>query len=179
MNLAGCWLGAMPVCHGAGGLAAQYRFGARSGASVALLGGFKLVLGLLFGETLLDLLQRFPRGILGVMVVAAGLELAMVGESLNHGASDLWEAAVADGAAAARGDGIFGGAARRCKQLTDQERRERWAVMLMTAGGILAFKNDAVGFIAGMLCHGAYRLADCMAKRRSYHRAGEANPLLR
>ncbi|CAH8277451.1 unnamed protein product [Arabidopsis lyrata] len=34
MNLIGCWFGAMPVCHGAGGLAGQYRFGARSGLSV-------------------------------------------------------------------------------------------------------------------------------------------------
>ena len=28
MNIVGCWFGAMPVCHGSGGLAAQYRFGA-------------------------------------------------------------------------------------------------------------------------------------------------------
>ena len=28
MNLVGCWFGAMPMCHGAGGLAGQYRFGA-------------------------------------------------------------------------------------------------------------------------------------------------------
>lgn len=28
MNLIGCWFGSMPVCHGSGGLAAQYRFGA-------------------------------------------------------------------------------------------------------------------------------------------------------
>ena len=28
MNIMGCWFGAMPVCHGSGGLAAQYRFGA-------------------------------------------------------------------------------------------------------------------------------------------------------
>ena len=28
MNLVGCWFGSMPVCHGSGGLAAQYRFGA-------------------------------------------------------------------------------------------------------------------------------------------------------
>lgn len=34
INLAACWFGAMPVCHGSGGLAAQYRFGARSGASI-------------------------------------------------------------------------------------------------------------------------------------------------
>ncbi|KAF3058279.1 Molybdate transporter 1 [Daldinia childiae] len=53
MNLLGCWFGAMPVCHGAGGLAAQYRFGARSGASIILLGLFKMILGIVFGETLL------------------------------------------------------------------------------------------------------------------------------
>ncbi|MCF7643722.1 putative sulfate/molybdate transporter, partial [Acinetobacter johnsonii] len=41
MNLTGTWFGAMPVCHGAGGLAAQFRFGARSGASVILLGLLK------------------------------------------------------------------------------------------------------------------------------------------
>jgi MFS superfamily sulfate permease-like transporter len=29
MNLVGCWFGAMPCCHGAGGLAAQHKFGAR------------------------------------------------------------------------------------------------------------------------------------------------------
>ena len=28
INLVGCWFGMMPVCHGSGGLAAQYRFGA-------------------------------------------------------------------------------------------------------------------------------------------------------
>ncbi|CAN1313996.1 Molybdate transporter 2, partial [Linum perenne] len=38
MNLVRCWFRAMPVCHGAGGLAGQYRFGARSGMSVVILG---------------------------------------------------------------------------------------------------------------------------------------------
>ena len=47
MNLFGIWFGAMPVCHGSGGLAAQYRFGARSGASIILLGLVKLLIGLL------------------------------------------------------------------------------------------------------------------------------------
>jgi hypothetical protein len=36
------------------------RFGARSGASVIFLGLLKLLIGLLFGETLVDLLKRFP-----------------------------------------------------------------------------------------------------------------------
>ncbi|MCH7872119.1 MAG: putative sulfate/molybdate transporter [Planctomycetes bacterium] len=39
MNLICCPLGGMPMCHGAGGLAAQHRFGARTGGSVILLGG--------------------------------------------------------------------------------------------------------------------------------------------
>ena len=34
MNLLMCLLGGFPMCHGAGGLAGQYRFGGRTGASV-------------------------------------------------------------------------------------------------------------------------------------------------
>ncbi|CAK7199007.1 hypothetical protein SEUCBS139899_001675 [Sporothrix eucalyptigena] len=149
MNLIGCWFGAMPVCHGAGGLAVQYRFGARSGASVVLLGLVKLLLGLFLGETLLDLLRIFPRSLLGVLVLAAGLELASAGASLNtysHGGNDNTEE---------------GGS------YTSIQKRERWTVMLMTAGCLLAFKNDAVGFVAGLVCHGAYRLADYLEARRS------------
>ncbi|XP_021893506.1 molybdate transporter 1 [Carica papaya] len=43
MNLVGCWFGAMPCCHGAGGLAGQYKFGGRSGGCVAILGAAKVV----------------------------------------------------------------------------------------------------------------------------------------
>ncbi|EWG40283.1 hypothetical protein FVEG_02739 [Fusarium verticillioides 7600] len=157
MNLSSTWFGSMPVCHGAGGLAAQYRFGARSGSSIMVLGAFKLVLGLMFGETLVDLLKHYPKSLLGIMVIAAGLELAKVGNSLNQGASDLWNTAAGQGP-------------RRQRDLSDDERLERWTVMLMTTAGILAFRNDAVGFFAGMLCHGAYRLSERLTKRYS-HRA--------
>lgn len=89
MNLAGCWFGAMPVCHGdysslisniallsanvilnvgSGGLAAQHRFGARSGASVMIFGLFKVAVGLMFGNSLTGLLQKFPKSLLGIMV---------------------------------------------------------------------------------------------------------------
>lgn len=61
MNLIGGWFGAMPVCHGSGGLAAQYRFGARSGASIILLGLFKMVFGFFFGEELIGLLRQYPK----------------------------------------------------------------------------------------------------------------------
>ncbi|KAJ6016312.1 hypothetical protein N7540_010903 [Penicillium herquei] len=148
MNLLGCWFGAMPVCHGSGGLAAQYRFGARSGASVIFLGLLKLVIGLLFGETLIDLLQRFPGAFLGVMVIAAGLELVSVGESLNtSGARDVTHA----------GSGLLGDMEQHLATVfMDEERKRRWTVMLVTVGLLVGFKNDAIGFIAGMLCHWAY-----------------------
>ncbi|KIV96286.1 hypothetical protein PV10_00169 [Exophiala mesophila] len=144
MNLIGCWFGAMPACHGSGGLAAQYRFGARSGASVIFLGTIKLVLGLLFGESLTDLFHQFPLGLLSVMIIAAGLELASVGESLNtERAHDLHK------------DGILG---RQRVELSTEESKQRWTIMLVTAGLLIGFKNDAIGFLGGMCCHWSYSL---------------------
>jgi Molybdate transporter of MFS superfamily len=160
MNLVGGWFGAMPVCHGSGGLAAQYRFGARSGSSIILLGLFKITLGLVFGESLVGLLSQYPKSILGVMVLAAGLELAKVGESLNHDARDLYEASDLE----APSTGAVGGALKKRGPLSDEERVQRWTIMLMTVGGLLAFKNDAVGFAAGMLCHWAYKSSSIWSK---------------
>ncbi|RDL37612.1 uncharacterized protein BP5553_05045 [Venustampulla echinocandica] len=151
MNLIGGWFGAMPVCHGSGGLAAQYRFGARSGASIIILGIFKMLLGLLFGETLVELLRVYPKALLGVMVLAAGLELAKVGESLNYGARDLWEVSESTN------EGGSATGLKMQRDLSDEERKQRWMVMFMTVGGLLAFRNDGVGFVAGILCHLAYR----------------------
>lgn len=171
MNLSGTWFGAMPMCHGAGGLAAQYRFGARSGASVIFLGVIKLVMGLVFGQTLVDLLKQYPKSLLGIMVLAAGLELARVGHSLNQGAPDLWQQSAGQDSSSS---------ARSHRSLTDEERLERWTVMLMTTAGILAFHNDAIGFLAGMLCHGAYRLPAWISRRKHGRPGGltERNPLL-
>jgi MFS superfamily sulfate permease-like transporter len=76
MNLVCVPLGGMPCCHGAGGLAAQYRFGARTGGSVIMLGVVKVIAGLMFGSALLILLKSYPRSILGVMLVFAGCTLA-------------------------------------------------------------------------------------------------------
>jgi len=154
MNLIGGWFGAMPVCHGSGGLAAQFRFGARSGASVMLLGLFKILLGICFGESLVQLLRAYPKSLLGIMVLAAGLELAKVGESLNHGARDL-----------DLGDEHTSPEQQQQRELGEKERKERWNVMFMTVGGLLAFRNDGVGFVAGMLCHWSYRYLPLRAGR--------------
>ncbi|KAL2318308.1 hypothetical protein Fmac_032184 [Flemingia macrophylla] len=83
MNLVGSWFGAMPSCHGAGGLAGQYKFGGRSGGCVALLGAAKLLLGLVLGSSLSHILKQFPVGILGVLLLFAGIELAMCSRDMN------------------------------------------------------------------------------------------------
>lgn len=83
MNIVGCWFGAIPTCHGAGGLAGQYKFGGRSGGCVALLGAAKLILGLVLGSSLAKVLNQFPVGILGVLLLFAGVELAMAARDIN------------------------------------------------------------------------------------------------
>ncbi|CAI0414833.1 unnamed protein product [Linum tenue] len=83
MNLVGCWFGAMPCCHGAGGLAGQYKFGGRSGTCVVILGVVKLGLGLALGSTLVVVLREFPVGVLGVLLLFAGIELAMASRDVN------------------------------------------------------------------------------------------------
>jgi hypothetical protein len=120
-----------------------------------MLGIFKMVLGITFGESLLGILRGYPKALLGVMVLAAGLELAKVGESLNYGARDLWEVSESVDA-----DGVFSPqeGQKQHRRVSDEERTERWTVMFMTIAGLLAFRNDGVGFLAGMLCHFAYRI---------------------
>lgn len=172
MNLIACPLGAMPTCHGSGGLAAQVRFGARSGASIVFLGLVKLLLGLIFHETaLVSVLQRFPKSILGIMVIAAGVELARVGEGLNVGARDLWEEAENEDAG---GEGTK----MVSRELDEKERRDRWMVMMVTVAGLLAFKNDAVGFIAGLLCHWSMRAPRVMDRPRWMRGRGDEEGLL-
>lgn len=78
MNLVACWFGGMPMCHGAGGLAGQYRFGARTNGSILFLGVVKMVLAVLLGASLMALCQAFPASVLGVLLAFAGMELALV-----------------------------------------------------------------------------------------------------
>ncbi|KAK4539426.1 hypothetical protein LTR36_010947 [Oleoguttula mirabilis] len=156
-NLVGCWFGAMPVCHGSGGLAGQYRFGARSGASIIILGSVKLILGLFVGEAIVPLLQRFPKSLLGIMVLAAGVELAKVGQSVSD-SKDVWEQA--------EEDNEDGRPAHKTRQQDERERGDKWMVMLITVAGCLAFKNDAIGFLAGLIWHWSLRLPSWIERMR-------------
>jgi MFS superfamily sulfate permease-like transporter len=78
MNLVAGWFGGMPMCHGAGGIAGQYRFGARTNGSILFLGGVKMVVAVVFGASLMALCKAFPASLLGVMLAFSGMELALV-----------------------------------------------------------------------------------------------------
>ena len=167
INLVACWFGAMPVCHGSGGLAAQYRFGARSGASVIFLGLLKVLLGLFASNVAFAIFDGFPNVLLCLLVIAAGLELVNVGESLNSARARDLVSRVEEG----EDEGEEEGGGRKGGEVTtEEEGKRRWAVMFMTVAGILAFKNDAVGFLAGMLCHWGFKVQDRLEARRA---AGE------
>ncbi len=78
MNLITCPFGGMPLCHGAGGLAAHYRFGARTGGSVVFLGISMVMLVLIFGNSLITIFSIYPNSVLGVLLFFAGWQLIYV-----------------------------------------------------------------------------------------------------
>ncbi len=70
-------VGGMPLCHGAGGLAAHYRFGARTPGSNVIIGAIFLLLAIVFGSHILGILQLIPMAVLGILLVFAGSQLAL------------------------------------------------------------------------------------------------------
>jgi len=78
MNVATPFIGGMPLCHGAGGLAAQYMFGARTGGAILMEGLLELGLGLFFSNSIQALFTAFPEFITGVMLLMASIELGKI-----------------------------------------------------------------------------------------------------
>lgn len=75
MNLVNPFFGGIPTCHGAGGLAGHYTFGARTGGSVIIYGSIYLLIGLFFGRGFEEVVKVFPFPILGVILLFEGLAL--------------------------------------------------------------------------------------------------------
>jgi SulP family sulfate permease len=76
-NFLSALLGGMPLCHGAGGLAAHYRFGARSAGSNLMIGAVFILFTLILGNRILALFNLIPMAILGVLLLFAGSQLAL------------------------------------------------------------------------------------------------------
>jgi hypothetical protein len=75
-NIGSALLGGMPMCHGAGGLTAHVRLGARTAGMNLVLGGTFVVLGLLFGPQVPVLLGLLPVWVLAAFLAYAGLRHA-------------------------------------------------------------------------------------------------------
>jgi SulP family sulfate permease len=77
INLLSFVVGGMPLCHGAGGLAAHYRFGARTAGSNLMIGILFLALAFFLGIHALSVVYLLPMAILGVLLIFAGGQLAL------------------------------------------------------------------------------------------------------
>lgn len=76
-NFLSFFLGGMPLCHGAGGLAAHYRFGARTAGSNLIIGFLFLGLALFLGNHIVEIFNLLPLAILGVLLIFAGSQLTL------------------------------------------------------------------------------------------------------
>jgi MFS superfamily sulfate permease-like transporter len=83
MNVIPSFFGGMPLCHGAGGLASQYYFGARTGGANILEGLIEIGLGLFLGQSLADMLAAFPMPLVGGMMFLVGFEMLKVIKGLS------------------------------------------------------------------------------------------------
>ena len=77
-------LGGMPLCHGAGGLAAHYRFGARTAGSNLMIGLLFAALAILLGNNIVSVLNLLPMSILGVLLMFAGSQLTLTIMDLDN-----------------------------------------------------------------------------------------------
>lgn len=73
MNLTSVPFGGFPMCHGAGGLAGQYRYGARTGGANVYAGLILIVLALFFTSP--QVLSLIAVGVLGALLVFVGIEM--------------------------------------------------------------------------------------------------------
>jgi MFS superfamily sulfate permease-like transporter len=89
-NVLMCPFGAMPMCHGAGGLTAQFRFGARTGLAPIIFGAALLVLAVGFAEHAAALFALIPIGAVGSLLIFAGTDLAISRRLFDGKPSCLW-----------------------------------------------------------------------------------------
>lgn len=74
-NLMAAPLGGIPLCHGSGGLAAHYRFGARTKYATLFIGMILILIAVLLGSSGLQIMQMIPTSVLGGLLFYSGLDL--------------------------------------------------------------------------------------------------------
>jgi MFS superfamily sulfate permease-like transporter len=89
INLINPFLSGIPTCHGSGGMAGHYTFGARTGGSVIIYGSLYLLLGFFFSTGFENIIKIFPLPILGVILFFESLALMMLIRDLSASKADL------------------------------------------------------------------------------------------
>lgn len=89
-NVLLCPFGAMPMCHGADGLQAQYRFGGRTGLTPIIFGAVLLLRAVGFVDRAAGLFAILPIGAVGALLILAGTDLAVSRLLLDGKPSCLW-----------------------------------------------------------------------------------------
>jgi MFS superfamily sulfate permease-like transporter len=89
MNIISAFFSGIPVCHGSGGLAGHYTFGARTGGSVIIYGSVFLFIGLFLGAGFENIIHLFPLPALGVILFFEGMALMMLIRDTSDLKSDL------------------------------------------------------------------------------------------
>jgi MFS superfamily sulfate permease-like transporter len=75
MNLVASFFGGMPMCHGAGGFAGQYYFGARTGGAPIMEGLIEVGIGLFLSRSIASIVAAFPLALVGGMMLFVGIQL--------------------------------------------------------------------------------------------------------
>lgn len=127
MNLLFCPFGAMPNCHGAGGLAGQHLFGARHGTCVIFLGLLKVLVAVVLGSWCLLVFDALPNAVLGLMLAIAGQELATTGVTLLL-----------------------------AKSRSSSKLRQDTVICMITTVTILGLHKTHYGCLAGLMAHWIY-----------------------
>jgi len=83
-NLCCFFVAGIPLCHGAGGLASRYRFGARTAGSNMIIGSVFLLTALFLGPQLMLIIQLIPLSVLGMLLVFAGVQLCLTIIDVNN-----------------------------------------------------------------------------------------------
>jgi MFS superfamily sulfate permease-like transporter len=82
-NLAAGLAHGLPLCHGAGGVTAHYKLGARTAAATASVGALYLTLALVFGASLPAVLQLLLPGALAGMLLYVAIQHGLLAATLD------------------------------------------------------------------------------------------------
>src|SRR4051794_28530675 len=77
-------IGGLPVCHGAGGVTAHYKLGARTAAATMFTGALLLALALTFGAALPAVLTRLAPGALAGMLLYVAIQHGLLASRLDN-----------------------------------------------------------------------------------------------